>query len=641
VILCNSKIMRDITERANTPPPTTEVQSTQSAHRLHACTLCGITELESNNQTLQTQATNWDGIQSPIMKTFLALTILTISIGQSHSLERPRQLRKEDYGYNGSSGKSGKSTGGKSSKSSVGYVEYHHDGSGKSSKSSGRSSKSRGSSGSEDGHGYEGYYDNAYSDSDKGGRSSSKSGKSGSKSSKSSSESSKNSDYSSDIDTDDFDGDAKAAKFHDDLEIVDDDDVFTLDYGDDGLLNSNSFEVEEGDHIYYDVTVDDSIDDAPANTLDTGTHDTTAESSETDGEEEEEVPLDQNSWLTDLISGKEPTDDDFMSMPAGGFDLEYSMSIELEDETLDQSSWLTDLISGKEPTDDDFMSMSAGGFDLEYSMSIKLEGETLDQNSWLTDMISGKEPTDDDSIVDDDLMSLPVDLELNSMSLKLDDETLDQNSWLTDLISGDEPADDDDSMSISFESTVLVIDDEVLDLELVTSMSMQFGFFLSMDLLDDGFHLNQADIGFGSMSMALSGEENSATNSNSSSPSDAANDEIEVGEKDSTSDPNLGGDDAVESNSNNSGGSDGNTDSDDSAAENNGTDSNNANNNDDGITDDGTVDDSREGTSNEEASDYLSQDERTQIILEKCNTTPLGRALSLIQIIGNQVDPQG
>jgi hypothetical protein len=39
--------------------------------------------------------------------------------------------------------------------------------------------------------------------------------------------------------------------------------------------------------------------------------------------------------------------------------------------------------------------------------------------------------------------------------------------------------------------------------------------------------------------------------------------------------------------------------------------------------------------------DCLSQDERTRIIHEKCNTLPLGRALSLIQIIGNHVDCQG
>jgi hypothetical protein len=39
--------------------------------------------------------------------------------------------------------------------------------------------------------------------------------------------------------------------------------------------------------------------------------------------------------------------------------------------------------------------------------------------------------------------------------------------------------------------------------------------------------------------------------------------------------------------------------------------------------------------------DCLSHDERTRIIDKKCNTSPLGRALSLIQIIGNHVDPQG
>ncbi len=39
--------------------------------------------------------------------------------------------------------------------------------------------------------------------------------------------------------------------------------------------------------------------------------------------------------------------------------------------------------------------------------------------------------------------------------------------------------------------------------------------------------------------------------------------------------------------------------------------------------------------------DCLLQDESTRIIHKKCNTSPLGRALSLIQIIGNHVDPQG
>jgi hypothetical protein len=39
--------------------------------------------------------------------------------------------------------------------------------------------------------------------------------------------------------------------------------------------------------------------------------------------------------------------------------------------------------------------------------------------------------------------------------------------------------------------------------------------------------------------------------------------------------------------------------------------------------------------------DCLLQDERTRIIHKKCNTLLLGRAMSLIQIIGNHIDPQG
>ena len=39
--------------------------------------------------------------------------------------------------------------------------------------------------------------------------------------------------------------------------------------------------------------------------------------------------------------------------------------------------------------------------------------------------------------------------------------------------------------------------------------------------------------------------------------------------------------------------------------------------------------------------DYLLPEERSRIIREKCNMSPLGRALSLIHIIGNHVDPQG
>ena len=39
--------------------------------------------------------------------------------------------------------------------------------------------------------------------------------------------------------------------------------------------------------------------------------------------------------------------------------------------------------------------------------------------------------------------------------------------------------------------------------------------------------------------------------------------------------------------------------------------------------------------------DYLLLEERSRIIREKCNMSPLGRALSLIHIIGNHVDPQG
>jgi hypothetical protein len=63
---------------------------------------------------------------------------------------------------------------------------------------------------------------------------------------------------------------------------------------------------------------------------------------------------------------------------------------------------------------------------------------------------------------------------------------------------------------------------------------------------------------------------------------------------------------------------------------------------DDLITDDGAVDDDTKHMGDDDVNvNYLSQDERTQIILEKCNTTPLARALSLIETIGNHVDPQG
>lgn len=524
------------------------------------------------------------------MRVVLAPILLLSLNGVTSLQETPRQLRK-DYGYDTSvSSKSSKGSSSKSGKSS--------------SKSAKRSSDSSNSYyGSEDG----------YDGSGKSGKGGSKSGKSSGKSSKSS----RSSAYGH------YEGETNAAKYHGSSQI-DDDDVFDLGHGDDGLT-SNSFEIDEGkvDDGFDDAVQDDAefYDDAPVGVDgDDNVANEDAQTSESAGSNDGGTTIDiaaddsleQHSWLTNLISGKEPNDDDAadiavegsMSMPVASAVIE-SMSLSLDDESLDQNAWLTDLISGKEPTDDDdddmfddslegSMSMigSFGKVELE-SMSIGLENEILDQNSWLTDLVSGKEPEADD---DDDSMS----------------------------IGSKEDADD----SVGFESgsTLVLVDDEILELDLESSMSTSaddLEFSMAFDefneavldsslsiVFDVEFDLEQADVDFGSMSIPGV---------------------IEVGEKDTTVDHNLDNGDTNETND------DSTIDADDT--DDNPSDDNPSLNDGDDTTDDRAVDDDVESA--EFNSNYLSQDERTQIILEKCNTTPLGRALSLIEAIGNHIDPQG
>jgi hypothetical protein len=277
-------------------------------------------------------------------------------------------------------------------------------------------------------------------------------------------------------------------------------------------------------------------------------------------------------------------------------------------------------------------------------MSVNFEGENLDQNSWLTDLISGKDPTDDD----DYSMSMYLEASLS----------LDQNSWLTDL----EP-DDDGTMSMNVEaddaaefesgSTVLVVDDVVLELDLESmsmggaahymESSMAFGEHDANAMLGSSMSLDldQADIDFGSMSMA--GEDDAFANGTSESD-DSSDGTIDVVEKDTTTFPNPVDDAVNESTDDGSSTSDGSSNSDSTdvaSAGNSGTST--TTDSDGSIADDGAVDDDTKHMGDDEVgnANYLSQDQRTQIILEKCNTTPLGRALSLIEIIGNQVDPQG
>ncbi|KAL7515231.1 hypothetical protein ACHAXN_012600 [Cyclotella atomus] len=546
------------------------------------------------------------------MKAALALTLLTLS-GVSSLEERTRQLRK-DYGYDASSSKSGKGSS-KSSKSSY-----------SSSKSTKASPKSAGYS-----NGYE--HDTYDASSGKSSKGSSKSGKGSSKSGKSSGKSSKS---GSSDGYGNYDGDAKAEKYSDLLK-ADDDDVFDLGYHFDDTLNSNSFEVDSGssnesngDDNYDDATQDDVeyYDDA---SLVVGGDDDVADAEESESamgsEEDDSIEENTEANQTDdeeIDSGTSETDGN-------------------TDDSLTQNSWLTDLISGKEPTDDDFsMSMTVGDVELE-SMSVNFEGENLDQNSWLTDLISGKDPTDDDAY------SMSMDLEASL--------SLDQNSWLTDL----EP-DDDGTMSMNVEaddavefesgSTVLVVDDVVLELDLESmsmggaahdmESSMAFGEHDANAMLGSSMSLDldQADIDFGSMSMA--GEDDAFANGTSESD-DSSDGTIDVVEKDTTTFPNPVDDAVNESTDDGSSTSDGSSNSDstdDASAGNSGTST--TTDSDDSIADDGAVDDDTKHMGDDEVgnANYLSQDQRTQIILEKCNTTPLGRALSLIEIIGNQVDPQ-
>ena len=538
------------------------------------------------------------------MRAVLAFAFVAcLCFGVSHSIqEKPRQLRK-DYYYN------------------------HHHGSSKSSKGSSKSGKSSSKS-SKSGSSSDGYY------------ASSKSGKSTGKSSKGSSKSGKSSHHSSSYITgayDKFEGDSKATKYESD-------DDYVLDLNADDRLTNNGVsldDVVEDDMAHDDFDDDvDYYDDVPLE-ADGDAHGDVVESDVDDTEEVEETieslsgptdanvseeadgSLEQNSWLTDLIEGNESTDDDKaddddssaheddkdFTNSETALESHSSMSLKLEnDNASTHADAFASTFTGDNAAENEDVVNADFTLELESSMSLNLKDD-LEQNSWLTDLISGDETTNDD-----DNMSMGMKEGESSMSIDFKDD-LEQNSWLTDLISGDETTDDDDNMSMGMKDESSMAFEEFASYsDLVSSMSM--------GMFDEKIELEQAELDFGNMSEV-----------GGSSSDDSTSNGIEVSEKNTDNDLNTGAEDASGSNIS--------VDDNSSSTTDNSTGQNTADT-DDGSVDDGVIDDSTESTSIVGSNlNYLTQDERTEIILEKCNTTPLDRALSMIQIIGNHVDPEG
>lgn len=382
-------------------------------------------------------------------------------------------------------------------------------------------------------------------------------------------------------------------------------------YGDDGLT-SNSFEVKFDDDFNYDDATeydDDApfgVDDSPLDVMGGLEESIDAEDAADNAivdAEADDNSLTQNSWLTDLISTNDDDDDtatdDAPSLEDNANTEETATDDEESDKTVvSESGSVENTVTNDKISDNN-------------------DNPTLDKISDEDDSPTLDEIFIDNvnkSTVDDDISFMADDFGLEtSMSLELD-QSLDQNSWLTNLISGNNEDDSIYSMSMEFkpdledtevtsESSVVIVDDQVLELDLESSMIISeddeelgtiFDVSMSMDSVDGVFDFIQAGVDIGSMSMfgGVTEDENDINT--------IVDNEIVVEEKDTTSELGVGGDEK----------------------------------DDDGDTDD-NIDSIRINSS------FLTQDERTEIILEKCNTSPLSRALSLIQIIGNHIDPQG
>ena len=382
-------------------------------------------------------------------------------------------------------------------------------------------------------------------------------------------------------------------------------------YGDDGLT-SNSFEVKFDDDFNYDDATeydDDApfvVDDSPLDVMggleESIDAEDAADNANVDAEADDNS-LTQNSWLTDLISTNDDDDDtateDAPSLEDNANTEETATDDEESDKTVvSESGSVENTVTNDKISDNN-------------------DNPTLDKISDEDDSLTLDELFIDNvnkSTVDDDISFMADDFGLEtSMSLDLD-QSLDQNSWLSNLISGNNEDDSIYSMSMEFkpdledkevtsESSVVIVDDQVLELDLESSMSISkddeelgtiFDVSMSMDSVDGVFDFIQAGVDIGSMSMfgGVTEDENDINT--------IVDNEIVVAEKDTTSELGVGGDEK----------------------------------DDDGDTDD-NIDSIGINSS------FLTQDERTEIILEKCNTSPLSRALSLIQIIGNHIDPQG
>ena len=473
------------------------------------------------------------------------------------------------------------------------YYELSKSSKGSSSKSGKSSSKS-----SKSGSSLDGYID-GYSASGKSDKSTGKSSKGSSKSGKSSYHSSS---YGGGA-NDKFEGDSKATKY---------------DFYDDNLLDINADDRLTNSGVNFDDVVEDDMkhddfdDDVEPLQIDGGIVEndaedeedveetTESENSATDANlsEESEGSLQPNSWITDLIQGNGSTDD----------------KVDGDDSIADD--------------DDKDVINSETAIESQSSMSLKLEddNESTDADSFANHFAGDT----DNNKEDEEIINFDSSLEPeSSMSINFKDD-LEQNSWLADLISKDETIDDAE-MSMGMKEgagnnvsevesgSVITVDDIVMELELESSMAFEtFESMSSMGMKNENIELEQAELDFGSPSISEI-EDSAFTGSEGSSSDDLTDDGAKESEKNATTDLNTEGDNAV--------------------AESTGKDPADM---DDGNVDDGIIDDSTESTNNGESDlEYLTQDERTQIILQKCNTTPLDRALSMIQIIGNHIDPKG
>ncbi|KAL7516872.1 hypothetical protein ACHAWX_001845 [Stephanocyclus meneghinianus] len=271
--------------------------------------------------------------------------------------------------------------------------------------------------------------------------------------------------------------------------------------------------------------------------------------------------------------------------------------------------------------------------------------DSLSQNSWLVDIIDedGVDPENDGAVIDDNSSEVLDDGAKNeetTPSNENDPGNEEMGGSAGGVVSGSETSNDtvqDSKPTDESESFWGVLNPET-DL---TSSMLQLDFSMSTDLKEDQFpdldsdtsmsihsmgddlpELEQFEVDFVSMSIPKSSDVEWNTGGNDDDVSvtgetigDHDGGNVNGGASDQGSGSNNRTDDAV-----NNGATDDNVaDDDDSDL-------------DDGIEDSNGI---NVGLS------HLTVRERTQIIREKCNSTPLGRALSLIRIIGNHVDPQG